>query len=99
MEILWEFTEPKLPESVDLHMIKEKILGSNTTEEAVSFLAELGILTEVMSEAAEAVKIHMEQWSGNRVKVEVVTFSTGYGILGVSENAKALIEEFSLAEE
>ncbi len=99
MEILWEFTEPKLPESVDLHMIKEKILQSNTTEEAVSILAQLGILTEVMSEAAEAVKMHMEQWSGNRVKVEVVTFSTGYGILGVSENAKALIEEFSLAEE
>lgn len=91
MEILWECTAPF---SEDRDGLKDKILTANTTEEAAGILKSCGILEPVMEEAADRIQRYMTLWSGGR-KVEVVTFSTMYGILGMSRGAMELIGLFS----
>jgi len=66
-------------------------------EEAAGILKSCGILEPVMDEVVNRIQGYMTLWSGGR-KVEVVTFSTMYGILGMSRGAMELIGLFSGAE-
>lgn len=70
------------------------ILACNTTEEAMEYLSEWNIRKTVLDEAVRRMKDYMNRWAGNHTDVEVVTFSTVYGILGKSENSSRLIEEW-----
>ncbi|MFV0238642.1 MAG: cobalt-precorrin-5B (C(1))-methyltransferase CbiD [Lacrimispora sphenoides] len=94
MEILWDCTAPF---SEDGDGLKDKILTANTMEEAAGILKSLGILEPVMEEVVDRIQGYMTLWSGGR-KVEVVTFSTMYGILGMSRGAMELIGLFSGTE-
>lgn len=82
MEQLAALTGCVAPKDTDL---QQRVLLCNTTEEAVGILNEAGIARKVLSLVAERVKTHMEAWSGGRVRVRVVTFSSAYGILGKTE--------------
>lgn len=87
MEILWDCTAP-FSEGRD--GLKDEIMAANTMEEAAGILKSFGILEPVMEEAVDRIQRYMSLWSGGRT-VEVVTFSTMYGILGMSRGAKELI--------
>jgi cobalt-precorrin-5B (C1)-methyltransferase len=87
MEILWDCTA-SFSEGRD--GLKDKIIAANTMEEAAGILKSFGILEPVMEEAVDRIQRYMSLWSGGRT-VEVVTFSTMYGILGMSRGAKKLI--------
>lgn len=91
MEILWDCTA-SLPESRDCE--KSLILNANTTEEAAGILREWGLLDRVMEEAVSRMQKYASLWAGG-INVEVVTFSTVYGILGVSPGAEAFIGLFA----
>lgn len=65
--------------------LTDAILKANTTEEAIGLLCEHGMAEPVLMETAKQVKWQLEQWSDNRILVEVVTFSTAYGILGKTD--------------
>lgn len=72
----------------------EKIKLSNTTEEALEHLEAWGWRNLVMKQAVNRIWRQMNQWAEGKVQVEVVTFSTVYGILGKSKNSMAMIEEW-----
>lgn len=69
--------------------LQQQVLDCNTTEEAIGILKEAGLAEQILDLAAEQVKEHMEVWSGGKVKVQVVTFSSAYGILGRTGRGKA----------
>lgn len=91
MEILWDCTA-SLPESRNCE--KSLILNANTTEEAVGILKEWGLLDRVMKEAVSRMQKYASLWAGG-INVEVVTFSTMHGILGVSPGEEAFIGLFA----
>ncbi len=91
MEILWDCTAPF---SEGRGGLEDKILTANTMEEAAGILKSCGILEPVMEAVVDRIQGYMTLWSGGR-KVEVVTFSTMYGILGMSRGAMELIGLFS----
>lgn len=91
MEILWGCASDVIQTSEDL---KQQILSANTTEEAAKILEDHNILEPVMTEVVHRIKKQVTEWSGG-IHVEVVTFSTTYGILGMSEGAKDLIKTFT----
>lgn len=91
MEILWDCTA-SLAESRNCE--KSLILNANTTEEAVGILKEWGLLDRVMKEAVSRMQKYASLWAGG-INVEVVTFSTMHGILGVSPGAEAFIGLFA----
>lgn len=72
----------------------EKIKLSNTTEEALEHLESWGWRDLVMQQAVNKIWRQMNQWAEGKVQVEVVTFSTVYGILGKSKDSMAMIEEW-----
>ena len=76
-----------------------KVLASNTTEEAVIWLEKAGVLKPAMMTAVERMKQYVEEWSGRTVCAEVVTFTNGYGILGMTCGAENMIEAFRIREE
>lgn len=71
-----------------------RIRQSNTTDEAVACLQEHGLGRQVLNLAAERVKKAMEGWSGGRVQVEVITFSTASQMYGETGGAKAFREDW-----
>ncbi|WP_077610518.1 cobalt-precorrin-5B (C(1))-methyltransferase CbiD [Clostridium sp. Marseille-P2415] len=99
MEILWDCTAASLEgksfkrSSIGMEL-KNKILLANTMEEAAGILKDYGILEPVMEEAVNRIQKFASLWAGG-IKVEVVTFSTVYGILGMSREAQALIGLFA----
>lgn len=95
MEILWDCISSVIPDS---HRLKPEILSANTMEEASQILKENNILEPVMKEVVHRIKTHVTRWSGGK-HVEVVTFSTAYGILGMSEGAEEMISLFAKREE
>lgn len=95
MEILADCMNGVAPES---ERIFHQVQTSNTTEEAVEYLAEAGHLEPVMAEVVSRIQGHMEEWAHGKVCVEVVTFSTVYGILGKSQGADDLIQQLAMED-
>lgn len=67
------------------------ILGCNTTEEAMGLLVEAGAQFLVLNEVAGRIKRQLLVWTGGRPEIEVVTFSSAYGILGMTEHAESML--------
>lgn len=72
--------------------------GSNTTEEAVEHLKQNGWLESVMKVVAEEIQRQMNRWAGASCQIQVVTFSSVYGILGMTKQAKDLAERLKQEE-
>ena len=71
-----------------------RILTANTTEEAIQMLMEKGLAETVLTDAAGLVKQHLERWGNGKLQAEVVTFSSAYGILGMTREAVPWIREW-----
>lgn len=99
MEILWDCTKAvvKRPQGAMDPELKKKLLEANTTEEAAEILKENHVLKPVMSEAVRRIQNYGGQWSEGLL-VEVVTFSTRYGILGMSSGALKMIDGYKEEE-
>lgn len=94
MEILLDCLRQAQPSEEQWDRLKEKILGSNTTEEAVCHLREADLAEPVMAVAVNRIKRNLEAWQEGRLRAEVVTFANGYGILGMTDGAGEMIESF-----
>lgn len=95
MEILWDCASRAITAKEGL---EKRLLQANTTEEAVALLQAEGILEPVMEEAVKRIQGYAAEWSKG-AEVEVVMFSTVYGILGMSPKAKELIKYFLQEEQ
>lgn len=83
METLARLTQISMEErKMEDEGVLNRILFSNTTEEVLGILVERGLAQGVMDLAARLIRNQMELWSGGKIRIEVVTFSTSYDILG-----------------
>ncbi|MFT4105797.1 MAG: cobalt-precorrin-5B (C(1))-methyltransferase CbiD [Lacrimispora sp.] len=95
MEILWDITSFLLKNGGhEDETLKNNILTANTMDEGVRMLKEYGILEPVMEEAVNRIQKFASRFAGG-IRVEVVTFSTVYGILGKSREAEVFIRLFT----
>ncbi|MGL5436744.1 MAG: cobalt-precorrin-5B (C(1))-methyltransferase CbiD [Lachnospiraceae bacterium] len=69
------------------------ILAANTTEEAIGLLVEAGAAIAVLNEVAGRIQLQVRDWIGEQPKIEVVTFSSAYGILGKTAGAGRQLEQ------
>lgn len=88
MELLGALTAPYN------HEANVRISAANTTEEAIGILLEYGLGECILNDAAAAVKRQMEAWGNGNIQVEVVTFSSVYGILGKTNEAAGWIGDW-----
>ena len=91
MEILWQCAKKSCREDLRAQL-EAAVMEAVTTEEAVRLLEEAGILPVTMKEVVERIRRHMSEWAKGKIHLEVVIFSTGYGLLGMSRGAGELIE-------
>lgn len=78
--------------------ILDRILGSNTTDEALEHMnqARVGLAEQILTDSAESAKIHLERWAGGTLHAEVVTFSSALGITGKSSGADAMFRKWKI---
>lgn len=95
MEILWDCTKGYCEDwdEEERRRLKERILGSNTTESATEALEEAGIRKPVMETVADRIREQIMKWHGDPVRVEAVVFSNGGGSLGMTAGALEFIRE------
>lgn len=76
----------------------DRILGSNTTDEALEHMnqARVGLAEQILTDSAESAKIHLERWVGGTLHAEVVTFSSALGITGKSSGADAMFRKWKI---
>lgn len=76
----------------------DRILGSNTTDEALEHMnqARAGLAEQILTDSAESAKIHLERWAGGTLHAEVVTFSSALGITGKSSGADAMFRKWKI---
>lgn len=76
----------------------DRILGSNTTDEALEHMnqARVGLAEQILTDSAESAKIHLERWAGGTLHAEVVTFSSALGITGKSSGADAMFRKWKI---
>ena len=71
----------------------EKILDSNTTEEAFGYLADAGLAGVVSNLLVRRAAYYLDKRMGGEVEVECVMFVNDMGLLGSTPGAARLIEE------
>lgn len=76
----------------------DRILGSNTTDEALEHMnqARVGLAEQILTDSAESAKIHLERWAGGTLHAEAVTFSSALGITGKSSGADAMFRKWKI---
>lgn len=80
-------------DSLDLAALAERILSTNTTEEAVAVLREEGILDITMEETARRIKYYLQRRCRGAIRTEAVLYSSQFGYLGETDGAGALMKE------
>ncbi|MDY4892987.1 MAG: cobalt-precorrin-5B (C(1))-methyltransferase CbiD [Agathobacter sp.] len=76
----------KLPEECLRH-----ILSSVTTEEALSYIDQMGKLQEVMGDMREHIEFYLKKRAAGRLEIECMVYSNEYGLLCATAGAKKLL--------
>jgi len=71
---------------------EDRLLASNTTDEAVEILTEWGIVESVFDEVAKRCKLICENFAHNQLEVECIIFSTINGTLASTSQAEKWME-------
>lgn len=74
--------------------LEKRIMECSTTEEAVGYLTEAGLKEAVMEHVTRRIYEQMNRWGQGKTDIQVLTFSTVYGILGMSGFCGPMIEEW-----
>lgn len=82
----------EVQEFKELQELQRAVRGCNTTDEVIGILLEYQLAEPVLAMAAEWAKKWMETWADGKTEVQVVTFSSAYGILGKTKGADALFQ-------
>lgn len=87
MEILTAYTLLAGGENSLLNLI----MSSNTTEEALEYIKQSGLLDKTMSLIMNKIQYHMNKRSYDNLKIGVITFSNQLGLLGKTEGVEDMI--------
>lgn len=72
--------------------VLEKLLETNTTEQALEILSDAGILEAVMEKMTDRILFYLRRRIGKELPIEVLFFSNVFGVLGKSAGATFLLE-------
>lgn len=72
--------------------VLQQIIECVSTDEAVRILMEYGYLESTMKSILKKVQFHLEQRTFNELPIGAVLFSKPYGILGMTDKAKEILE-------
>lgn len=71
------------------------ILDCPTTDDALAIIKAAGILDKTMSIALNKILYHMQHRTEDKIEIEVVVFSSVYGILAMSGRAEEFIKQIN----
>lgn len=77
----------------------QKILASNTTEEAIGILQEKQLVKQTADELIRRIMFYLQKHCMKQLQTEVVLFSNQYGYLGESDGAAALAKQIAAEQE
>ena len=75
--------------------LSEALMNCATTDACVGLLRDSGMLEPVMSSIGAAVQRHLSRRAGEACRIGAVLFSNESGLLGETETAKELLEEWN----
>lgn len=93
MEILAE-SLGRVAERERKEAISRRLLACNTTEEAILCLTEEGLKEAVMEDVTGRIWEQLNRWGQGKADIQVLTFSSVYGILAMSRLCGPMIEEW-----
>ena len=70
------------------------LMDAATTDACVALLDGTGLRERVLESLLEAVQRHLDRRTGERMQAGAVVFSNEYGLLGQTETAKKIIEQW-----
>ncbi|MBQ0059738.1 MAG: cobalamin biosynthesis protein CbiD [Lachnospiraceae bacterium] len=91
MEILTDIACPMLDED-QAASLKAELAECIATDDAVAILDRYGIRQKAMDEMVLRIRHYLQLFSGEKIHVEVVTFSNVYGELGKTAQADAWLD-------
>ena len=65
-----------------------------TTDACIALLDEVGLRERVLESLLAAIQKHLNHRAGDNMQVGAVIFSNEYGLLGQTETAKKIIEQW-----
>ncbi|MDD6345827.1 MAG: cobalt-precorrin-6A synthase, partial [Oscillospiraceae bacterium] len=74
--------------------ILKKIPECVTTDEAIEIFSNAGILDKVSEILMKKIQYHLNAKVKNSIPIGAVLFSNKYGIIGMTENAEKIAEEY-----
>lgn len=70
------------------------IMGCISTDSALEVIDSEGLIPKVSELLMEKVQFHMNHRTGGKIRTSAVMFSSVYGMLGMTENAEEMLNEF-----
>ena len=70
------------------------IMGCISTDSALEVIDSEGLIPKVSELLMEKVQFHMNHRTGGKIRTSAVMFSSVYGMLGMTENAEGMLNEF-----
>ena len=65
-----------------------------TTDACIALLDEAGLRESVLESLLAAIQKHLDRRVGDKLRVGAVLFSNEYGLLGQTETAKIIMEQW-----
>ena len=72
----------KKAEAEEVEELKQQILSSNTTEEALALLEKQNLRRKAGAVIAGRIRRQIDLWTDGRLSMDVVVFSSELGVLG-----------------
>ena len=72
-----------------------KLMDSATADACIALLDGAGLRNAVMSSLLAAIQSHLERRTAGAYEIGAVVFSNPYGLLGVTEKAKEILEQWT----
>ncbi len=78
--------------------VVNRLLASNTSEEAVGILKDAGCLDTTMREVTRRIREQLQKHCGGAIETEAILYSNRYGYLGETEGAEKIAERMVLQD-
>lgn len=93
MEILADIAKRYCP-AESFPLVAQKLFACVSTDEAVRVLKEAGVASAVLADMTERIRLNMQEWGEGRLRIAVIVFSNVHGVLGMTSDAPAYVQEF-----
>ena len=72
-----------------------RLMDAATTDACIAILDEKGLRAPVMASLLAAMQRHLDRRAGDKLRVGAVVFSNEYGLLGKTDTAETILQDWS----